>query len=137
MTDSGYIRTNVYDCGNNRHRQVSMHRLGMGFPNNKIVDHINHVTYDNRKNNLRIVTHSQNIMNRRLAKNNTSGVVGVYFDNNSKKWSAQIKINGENKYLGEFQNFDSAVNARKDAEKELFGEFSFDASISSSCFVNK
>lgn len=129
INNIGYVITNVYDF-NKGHTAVLFHRIVMNCLNDKIsVDHINHKTNDNRKSNLRLVTQSQNLMNRSVGKNNTSGVTGVSFDNHSRKWSAEIKIDGEKKALGHFENFEDAVKARKKAEKELFGDFSFDASI--------
>ena len=111
---------------------VLFHRIVMNCLNDKIsVDHINHKTNDNRKSNLRLATQSQNLMNRSIGKNNTSGVTGVSFDNHSRKWSAEIKIDRKKKVLGHFENLEDAVKARKKAEKELFGYFSFDASMGS------
>lgn len=113
-----------------------MHRLVMNCVDDKVsVDHINHMTNDNRKSNLRIATQSQNLMNQSMNKNNSSGVKGVYFDNHRNKWVAEIKINRAKKNLGGFTDFNEAVEARKKAEEELFGEFSFDASYASSSFI--
>jgi hypothetical protein len=50
------------------------------------IDHINHNKSDNRKNNLRIVTHKVNQRNRSLSKNNKSGMSGVYWDKSKNKW---------------------------------------------------
>lgn len=57
-----------------------MHRPVMNARDHEQVDHINHDGLDNRKENLRIVTNSQNGMNRRLTSANTSGYKGVSFD---------------------------------------------------------
>lgn len=136
INNNGYVCTNMYD-EDGKHKILLMHRLIMNCVDDKIsVDHKNHRTNDNRKNNLRITTQSQNLMNQSLNQNNTSGVTGVYFDNHSNKWAAEIKVNRKKKSLGHFINFDEAVRARKKAEDELFGEFSFDASCISSTFVN-
>ncbi len=53
-----------------------------------------------------------------LPSNNTSGVLGVSFDNRSKKWKAQITINGEYKNLGNYKKFEQAVLARSKVEPE-------------------
>lgn len=122
-----YVSANTY--GNDKtHSKILMHRLIMGCIDDYdvVVDHINHITYDNRKINLRIVTQSQNAKNCKLSKNNTSGVTGVYFDNHSGKWVAEIKVNYKKHSLGHFVEFEDAVKARKDAEKKFFGEFSYD-----------
>lgn len=127
---NGYVVTNKKKDSNDSHGTILMHRLIMDCIEDKIsVDHINHVQYDNRKDNLRLTTQSQNTMNRSLGKNNKSGVTGVYFDNHSNKWAAEIKINRKKISLGHFKEFNDAVAARKEAEEKYFGEFSYDNSV--------
>jgi len=110
-----------------------LHRLVMGVTDKKIeVDHKNHPPrnehkIDNRKSNLEIVTRSQNMMNRSLAINNTSGVTGVRWHKFHNKWHATIKINQKPIHLGYFDNFDDAIKARKEAEKKYFGKRRYDA----------
>ena len=53
------------------------HRIVMGATSNQIVDHINGNTLDNRKQNLRIVSHQENIWNGRKRKNNKSSVTTI------------------------------------------------------------
>ena len=108
---------------------VLLHRLIMNAPSDKDVDHINHNQLDNRKCNLRLVFDYENMWNQKVAKNNTSGVTGVYFDKNSNKWLALICVNGMNKYLGRYSNFEEAKKARKQAEEEYYGEYSYDNSM--------
>jgi hypothetical protein len=82
------------------------------------LDHINGDRADNRIANLREATQSENQRNRCLPKGHKSGVYGVRWD--GKKWEAFIKGNeGRNKYLGWFDDFDAAVAARRQAEREL------------------
>jgi len=87
------------------------------FPENYI-DHINHDGFDNRISNLRSVTCIENQQNRLLNKNNTSGVVGVFWSNLYNKWKAQIYVNGKQIYLGIYYNFFEAVCARKSAQNK-------------------
>lgn len=94
------------------------------------VDHVNHDTTDNRKKNLRIATRSQNMMNRKIYSNNTSGTVGVKQYGTNNKWSADISVNGTRIYLGSFENYDDAVKSRKQAEEKYFGKWSYDNSVS-------
>lgn len=84
------------------------------FPPDQI-DHINGNGLDNRLINLRAVTISDNQKNLRLKSSNSSGVCGVSFDNQKRKWRAYIKFGGKQKYLGYFSEFDLAVAARKEA----------------------
>ena len=83
---------------------------------------------DNRKANLRVATQSQNLMNTTTRKDNTSGVKGVRWRKDTNKWTAFIWVEKKCVSLGCFNNFDDAVVARKRAEMEYFGEFSYSAS---------
>lgn len=60
---------------------------------------------------------------KKLLKNNTSGITGVSFDNARGKWVAQIVFKGKNYYLGRYIKKKDAISARKEAEKYLFGDF--------------
>lgn len=81
------------------------------------IDHINGDPTDNRIKNLRLVTSSENARNKKRAKNNKSGVVGVRWYVQMKKWHVQIG-NGHSKnlHVGFFETFDEAVAARRAAE---------------------
>jgi hypothetical protein len=89
----------------------------------QIVDHINGDTLDNRRSNLRVVTPSQNAMNRRRRSDNASGCVGVSYISTKQRWFAYITVDGKKKILGQFQEKEDAISARKNAEKIVFGEF--------------
>lgn len=80
------------------------------------VDHIDGDRSNNRWENLRNVTASENRRNTARRSNNTSGVVGVHWNKQIKKWSAVIVL--KTVYLGAFDSFDDAVAARKAAEVE-------------------
>lgn len=96
---------------------VYLHRLIVQAPPGKYVDHINENTLDNRQVNLRVCTNSANLRNGRLRANNTSGVKGVTWNARDKKWSATIKVKYRSIFLGNFTDFEQAVEARKSAEK--------------------
>jgi hypothetical protein len=80
------------------------------------IDHINGDKSDNRPSNLRAATHEANSRNQKLRSSNTSGVMGVSWNEANKAWIVRINAEGERKYLGKFQDFDAAVDARKRAE---------------------
>lgn len=84
------------------------------------IDHINGIRSDNRIENLREVSNSENSKNTGIRKNNSSGVVGVRFapKNTGHPWVAVIKTDYQTVYLGSFVDKDSAVKARKLAEIE-------------------
>ena len=125
-----YIGTTIYNKETKKHETLMIHRLLMNVQDlswkEVVVDHINGNIYDNRKSNLRVVTQAQNSMNQKKSKNNTSGITGVYSQNN--KWCSHIKVNGTDIFLGMFDNFNDAVKVRKIAEEKYFGEYSYDNS---------
>jgi hypothetical protein len=88
------------------------------------IDHIDGNPSNNRIENLRKVSQAQNSMNRKIAKNNKSGITGVYFCSTWKRWKAEIKFNTKKLNLGSFNSFEDAANARLTAEKKYHGEFS-------------
>lgn len=88
-----------------------------------LVDHINTCRTDNRRSNLRLATHTQNVLNRRLNAANTSGVKGVSWSTNKGKWVAQISINKRKVHLGYFLDRDEATRVYREAVAEHFGEF--------------
>ena len=99
----------------NKTRRIYMHRQINKTPDNLETDHINRNRLDNRKENLRSVTHSQNISNMKMFITNTSGCTGVSWCEDG--WMARIQKKGNRIYLGCFRNISDAVLARKRAEK--------------------
>jgi len=89
------------------------------------VDHINHNVRDNRRQNLRECTTSQNAMNRKKPINNTSGVIGVSWSESRRKWCAMIRVNNKSVNLGRYKKLEDAVNVRVKAEELYFKEFRY------------
>ena len=112
--EPGYARS--YKHGR-LHRWLLRPRDGLN------VDHINGNGLDNRMCNLREATQSQNLMNSRPRVGWTSKYKGVSINRASGKWMATIRIDGENKYLGIFENEVDAANAYKQQANKSFGEF--------------
>lgn len=104
---------------------IQMHRLIMNAPRGVWVDHKDNNGLNNRRSNLRLCTPSQNVWNRGLLKNNTSGFKGVTRDRQSGKWMAQIVANKKHRRLGLFETPELAHEAYKKAALELHGEFAF------------
>jgi hypothetical protein len=87
------------------------------------VDHKNRNKLDNRKENLRICTQMENIKNRGISKNNTSGFKGVSFCKDIKKWGAFIMCDYIPIFIGTFSTKEEAALAYNEKAKELHGEF--------------
>lgn len=102
-----------------KRKHYQAHRLAFLYMTGKIpeeVDHINHTRNDNRWRNLDESSRKANAKNKGIGKNNTSGVVGVYFNKNAGKWKATIKVNGKGVHLGYFEGIEDARKAKKEAE---------------------
>lgn len=80
------------------------------------IDHINGIRSDNRINNLRDVSRSQNQMNMGAPSDNTSGVVGVCWNRRKSLWVSSITAYRRTYHLGYYERFEDAVAARKAAE---------------------
>ena len=108
------------------HKKYPIHRLiwawhGNFLEPNQEIDHIDGNSLNNCIENLRATTHKQNCENRKGAnKNSKSGVKGVSWAKNVKKWRAQIQNNGKVKNLGYYKNIEDAIAARIVAEKECY-----------------
>ena len=108
---------------NGKQTTVQMHRIIMDAPRNLQVDHINHNTLDNRKENLRLCTNGQNQMNRINHKDFSSKYKGVDWYKRCKKWRVAIRINNKPIHIGYFNSEIEAGKAYNKKARELFGEF--------------
>lgn len=117
--------TNIYAYRrakvNNVNTIIYMHREITKCPKGLCVDHINGDSLDNRKENLRIGTWSQNAMNR--AGNSKSGYKGVSYKKGDKKWRARASINGESTYFGLYKNKKDAARVYDYIVYNQYGEF--------------
>lgn len=121
-------------------KSTPMHRFILKIKDGKIkVDHKDRDGINNQRNNLRESTHRQNCQNRRSAKNSSSKYLGVEFKKSSRnyinkhgisvtktytRWTARIKHNGKDCFLGSFATEELAAVAYDEAAKEFHGEFS-------------
>lgn len=112
-TKEGYIRCTI-------HPNETMHRIVVGAKEGDITDHINGNPSDNRRKNLRIVTHNENMWNRKASSASIIPVKGVYID--KSKWRAEITYNNKKVRLGSFDDIYDAVCARIRKEIELYGD---------------
>ena len=97
-----------------------LHRVILNAPRHLQVDHRDGNGLNNKRNNLRLATSSQNNHNRHKIKAR-SGVQGVKFSKN--RWEARINIDKKEIYLGRFITKEQATIVRELAAKRYFGEF--------------
>ncbi len=76
-----------------RHLYMAREILGLGREDKRQVDHKNHSALDNRRANIRICTHLENLRNQKPYQNSSSRFKGVYYYKKTEKWLAQIYQN--------------------------------------------
>ena len=88
-----------------------------------VIDHINGIKNDNRPENLRAASLSDNRYNSAIQNNNTSGIKGVHKLKNGTGYQASITHNKKRKFLGLFQTIEEAKNCIELARKTMHGDF--------------
>ena len=107
-----FERGRYYAWRNKNKRPMRMHHVVMGIPPKGYeIDHIDRNGLNNQRNNLRIVTRSENNLNAKKRKNSSSQYKGVQWNKNKQKWYAEFKYLGKRFCLGYF-------NKEQDAAKE-------------------
>lgn len=103
-----------------------LHRLALLLTNGEwpqgLVDHIDGDPTNNKLSNLREVSHSGNMRNRKLASNNTSGVPNVYYRKSKKKWVVFLCFGKKRRVFGHFDDLEFAGLVAQEARRKYFGE---------------
>lgn len=102
---------------------IYMHRVVAKTPRIMHTDHLNHNRLDNRRENLRVCTHAENMRNSRGMLKASSAYKGVSAKRGRHKWRARIKVGGVERHLGHFPSEIDAALAYDAAAKQHFGEF--------------
>lgn len=119
-SSEGYLRVRVNGT------IYGVHRIAWAISHGELplrIDHKNRVRSDNRLQNLRAATTSQNNMNRPMHRGKGVNLKGVSFHKRSKTYRARIKINKTSHWLGQFACANSAALAYDRAATYFFGEF--------------
>lgn len=119
---TAYAARNYWDSHKKQSVTVQMHSDIIETPAGLKVDHKNGNGLDNRRDNLRLCTNSQNLCNRPATKHNTSGYKGVRLYR-GKTILASIRKDGKFYHLGTFPTFEDAARAYDAKAKELHGDF--------------
>jgi len=121
QTTNGYLWITIFG------QRFSAHQLAWivsrGEPPPAVIDHINGDRSDNRPENLRAATPSQNAANAKAHSDNSCGKKGVHRHYDGR-WRAQIMVDGRRIHLGCFNDPDEAHTAYRRAAEQHFGEFS-------------
>ena len=102
------------------HRLVFMYHHGY-FP--KRVDHIDGNRFNNRIENLREVTASQNAQNSKFRKNNKSGFKNVHFEKRNQKWRVLLQVDGVAKSFGYYDDVELAGLVAAEARDKFCGQY--------------
>lgn len=121
INNHGYVAIKVDGILYTGHRLAWLWMTGK-FPAEEI-DHINRIRRDNRPENLREATSSQNKANGGSNRRNTSGIKGVSYAASRGKYIAQISVDGRVKNLGGFETITEAEQAHKAAAASFYPEF--------------
>jgi hypothetical protein len=116
----GYIAIGINRKIYKAHRLIFMMHHGF-FP--KFIDHINNIKHDNRIENLRESTHSENCLNRKLRSDNVSNSKGVSWVEANKAWRVRVSDHGVRKFLGYYKDFEVANLVATEARKKYHKEF--------------
>jgi len=102
---------------------ISMHRFIMKPNKGMVIDHLDGNPLNNKKNNLRICTHAENMRNSKIRINNKSGYKGVSYQENSNNYRASIRFNNIKINIGDFIDPIDAARAYNAAALKYHGEF--------------
>lgn len=104
-----------------RNDPVPIGRFLLNASGGQVVDHISHDQFDNRRSNLRLCSHAENMYNKTCYKNSKTGVKGVFKKGN--KYCAQLRKMGKIHLQTGFSTILEAKIAYEEMAKKHFGSF--------------
>ena len=121
LRNDGYINVKYKGTSYLAHRVVWLIMTGH-WPVDKL-DHIDGNKTNNRIDNLRECSQAQNTCNKKLGKDNTSGIKGIHWSKACKKWLVQLSIDGKKKYFGVYEDKELAELVAIEARDKYHKEF--------------
>lgn len=118
--DGRYIQIRFFGKKYRVHRLIFLYHNGY-LPEN--IDHIDGNPLNNKIENLRAATKSQNNCNRKISQNNTSGIKGISWNKERMKWEVYIDKDHKRYRLGRYVSIDEAKEKLRNFRKEIHGEF--------------
>jgi hypothetical protein len=119
-TKEPYVRVKIGKERHLIHRVIYLMHYGY-MP--KIVDHIDNNKSNNKIENLREVTKSQNCLNKKIRKDNLLNIKNVYFYKPNKKYAVKISINGKPQHIGYFEDLELAELVAIESRNKFHGNF--------------
>lgn len=113
-----------WDDGGIKRKKIYMHNYIMNTPKGESTDHINHDTLDNRRENLRICSNRENVINSKR-NDGRSKYKGVWWSKQKNRWIAEVISNKKKYHCGSFKYEKDAAKAYNKKAKELHGEFAY------------
>lgn len=110
--------------------KIYLHRFITNVPKGMVVDHINGNKLDNRRENLRICTQSENMANHPRNANNKSGFKGVFYKQENGRFMAYITKDRKRINLGHYSTALEASEAYRIAANKIFGQYAWKGNVS-------
>jgi len=120
INTKGYVKVSIQNKRYGAHQIVFAMHHGY-IP--EFIDHINGIKSDNRIENLRVVTKSENGYNRKQLPNNTSGAKNVSYRADTNKWRVDVRVNGKSRCFGSYDDFELADLVAIEARNKYHGKF--------------
>lgn len=123
LNTNGYLQTCINKTTYLNHRLIYIWHHGI---EPQYIDHIDNDRLNNRIENLRQITISNNCKNGKLRKNNKSGVKNVHWYKRDAKWSVDLRVQGKLKNFGKYDDLELAELVAQEARKLYYGAYSRD-----------
>ena len=120
LKPTGYIVVEVNNKNMMAHRLIWMYHYGKA---DQFIDHIDGNKSNNKIENLRLATKSENCLNKKITTLNKTGCKGVRFRKDTGKYEARISYNKNRIILGSFDNLELADLVAKEARDKYHKEF--------------